>query len=144
MDSKQLRILTKIYPARSAQYQVNGYQNDGAYYDATRSHEWNTNAPGLAYRQFTSNYWNNPAAGGDILSEILNENEDVSMWGEGNLMRVATIYWKTQRKVGHLTKIEDDGEVTQEIIDETFKITEKAIYDTSIFKHKIKRKFITR
>jgi len=60
------------------------------------------------------------------------------MWGEGNLMRVATIYWKTQRKVGHLTKIEDDGEVTQEIIDETFKITKKAIYDTSIFKQKSK------
>ena len=128
MDSKQLESLQKIYPARSAQYQVSGYQNDGAYYDATRSHEWNTNAPGLAYRQFTSNYWNNPEAGGDILSEILNENEDVSMWGEGNLMRVATIYWKTQRKVGHLTKIEDDGEVTQEIIDETFKLTKKAIY----------------
>ena len=115
---------------------------DGAYYDATRSHEWNTNAPGLAYRQFTSNYWNNPEAGGDILSEILNENEDVSMWGEGNLMRVATIYWKTQRKVGHLTKIEDDGEVTQEIIDETFKVTKKPIYDTSIFKHKTKENLL--
>ncbi len=138
MDSKQLESLQKIYPARSAQYQVSGYQNDGAYYDATRSHEWNTNAPGLGYRQFTSNYWNDPARGGDILSEILDENEDVSMWGEGNLMRVATIYWKTQRKVGHLTKIEDDGEVTQEIIDETFKITKKAIYDTSIFKQKSK------
>ena len=138
MDNKQLESLQKIYPARSAQYQVNGYQNDGAYYDATRSHEWNTNAPGLAYRQFVSNYHNDPAAGGDILSEILDENEDVSMWGEGNLMRVATIYWKTQRKVGHLTKIEDDGEVTQEIIDETFKKTKKAIYDTSIFKQKNK------
>jgi hypothetical protein len=138
MDSKQLESLQKIYPARSAQYQVSGYQNDGAYYDATRSHEWNTNSPGLGYRQFTSNYWNDPARGGDILSEILDENEDVSMWGEGNLMRVATIYWKTQRKVGHLTKIEDDGEVTQEIIDETFKITKKAIYDTSIFKQKSK------
>jgi len=138
MDSKQLESLQKIYPARSAQYQVNGYQNDGAYYDATRSHEWNTNAPGLAYRQFTSNYHNDPANGGDILSEILDENEDVSMWGEGNLMRVATIYWKTQRKVGHLTKIEDDGEVTQEIIDETFKKTKKAVYDTSIFKQKNK------
>ena len=138
MESKQLESLQKIYPARSAQYQVNGYQNDGAYYDATRSHEWNTNAPGLAYRQFTSNYWDDPARGGDILSEILNENEDVSMWGEGNLMRVATIYWKTQRKVGHLTKIEDDGEVTQEIIDETFKKTKKAVYDTSIFKQKTK------
>jgi len=138
MDEKQLKSLQRVYPARSAQYQVSGYQNDGAYYDATRSHEWNTNAPGLAYRQFTSNYWNDPAAGGDILSEILNENEDVSMWGEGNLMRVATIYWKTQRRIGHLTKIEDDGEVTQEIIDETFKQTKKAIYDTSIFKQKTK------
>ena len=138
MDEKQLKSLQRVYPARSAQYQVSGYQNDGAYYDATRSHEWNTNAPGLAYRQFTSNYWEDPAAGGDILSEILNENEDISMWGEGDLMRVATIYWKTQRRIGHLTKIEDDGEVTQEIIDETFKKTKKAIYDTSIFKQKTK------
>mgnify|MGYP003637461970 FL=1 len=142
MDSKQLESLQQIYPARSAQYQVSGYQNDGAYYDATRSHEWNTNAPGLAYRQFTSNYSDNPGAGGDILSEILNENEDVSMWGEGNLMRVATIYWKTQRKVGHLTKIESDGEVTQEIIDETFKKTKKAIYDTSIFKQRTKENLL--
>lgn len=142
MDEKQLKSLQRIYPARSAQYQVNGYQNDGAYYDPQRSHEWNTNAPGLAYRQFTSNYWNDPANGGDILSEILDENEDVSSWGEGNLLRVATIYWKTQRKVGHLTKIEDDGEVTQEIIDETFKITKKAIYDTSIFKQRTKENLL--
>ena len=142
MDEKQLKSLQRIYPARSAQYQVNGYQNDGAYYDATRSHEWNTNSPGLAYRQYTSNYWNDPANGGDILSEILDENEDVSSWGEGNLLRVATIYWKTQRKVGHLTKIEDDGEVTQEIVDETFKITKKAIFDTSIFKNKSKENLL--
>ena len=138
MDESQLKSLQRIYPARSAQYQVNGYQNDGAYYDASRSHEWNTNSPGLSYRQFTSNNWNDPARGGDILSEILNENEDISMWGEGNLLRVATIYWKTQRRVGHLVKIEDDGTVTQEIVDETFKITKKAIYDTSIFKQRNK------
>jgi len=142
MDEKQLKSLQKIYPARSAQYQVNGYQNDGAYYDATRSHEWNTNMPGLPYRQFTSNYWNDPARGGDILSQILDENEDVSMWGEGNLMRVSTIYWKTQRRVGHLTKVEDDGEIIQEIVDETFKITKKAVYDTSIFKSKTKENLL--
>ena len=142
MDEAQLKSLQKIYPARSAQYQVNGYQNDGAYYDATRSHEWNTNSPGLAYRQFTSNYHNDPARGGDILSQILDENEDISMWGEGNLMRVATIYWKTQRRVGHLTKVELDGEIIQEIVDETFKITKKAIYDTSIFKSKTKENLL--
>tara|TARA_B100000497_G_C7693379_1_gene422416 strand:- start:2049 stop:4805 length:2757 start_codon:yes stop_codon:yes gene_type:complete len=138
MDEKQLSSLQKIYPARSAQYQVNGYQNDGSYYDATRSHEWNTNMPGLAYRQYVSNYSADPAAGGDILSQILSQSEDLEQWGDGNLMRVSTIYWKTQRKVGHLTKIEFDGEVTQEIIDESFKITEKPVYDTSIFKNKSK------
>jgi len=138
MNERQLSSLQKIYPARSAQYQVNGYQNDGSYYDATRSHEWNTNAPGLAYRQYVSNYGSDPAAGGDILSQILSQSEDLEQWGDGNLMRVSTIYWKTQRKVGHLTKIEFDGEVTQEIIDESFKITEKPVYDTSIFKNKSK------
>lgn len=142
MDEKQLKSLQKIYPARSALYQVNGYQNDGAYYDPKRSHEWNTEMPGLPYRRFVSNYWNDPARGGDILSQILDEGEDVQMWGEGNLMRVSTIYWKTQRKVGHLTKIEEDGEITQEIVDETFKVTKKAIYDTSIFKNKSKNNLV--
>jgi len=138
MSQEQLESLQRIYPARSAQYQVNGYQNDGAYYDATRSHAWNTNAPGLAYRQYTSNYMADPARGGDILTQILSQSEDLAYFGDGNLMRVSTIYWKTQRKIGHLTKIEFDGEVTQEIVDETFKVTEKAIYDTSIFKNKSK------
>ena len=138
MSQQQLESLQRIYPARSAQYQVNGYQNDGSYYDATRSHAWNTNAPGLAYRQYTSNYMADPARGGDILNQILGESEDLAYFGDGNLMRVSTIYWKTQRKIGHLTKIEFDGEVTQEIVDETFKVTEKPVYDTSIFKNKTK------
>ena len=142
MDEKQLKSLQKIYPARSAQYQVNGYQNDGAYYDATRSHEWNTQMPGLAYRQYTSNYWNDPAAGGDILSEILDQSEDTGPLEEGNLMRVSTIYWKTQRKLGHLTKIEIDGEVTQEVVDETFRVTHKPVYDTSIFRNKTKENLL--
>ena len=142
MDEKQLKSLQKIYPARSAQYQVNGYQNDGAYYDPKRSHAWNTEMPGLPYRRFVSNYMNDPVRGGDILNQILDEGEDVQMWGEGNLMRVSTIYWKTQRKVGHLTKIEEDGEITQEIVDETFRVTKKAIYDTSIFKNKSKDNLI--
>ena len=138
MNEKQLSSLQRIYPARSAQYQVNGYQNDGSYYDATRSHEWNTNAPGLAYRQYASNYMADPAKGGDIVTQILSQSEDLEGFGDSNLMRVSTIYWKTQRKVGHLTKIEFDGEVIQEIIDETYKVTQKPVYDTSIFKNKSK------
>ena len=138
MTEPQLSSLQEIYPARSAIYQVNGYQNDGAYYDPSRSHAWNTQMPGLPYRQFVSNWSNDPARGGDILSAILNEGDDVNTWGEAELMRVTTCYWKTQRKLGHLTRITKEGEIIQEIIDETFKVTEKPIYDTSIFKQKSK------
>ena len=138
MNQKQLESLQEIYPAKSGAYQVSGYQNDGAYYDPTKSHEWNTGSPSLGYRQFVSNWNTSPEYGGDIISSILSEGDDVTNWGEGSLMRVTTVYWKTQRKVGHLTKITETGEVIQEIIDETFKVTEKPIYDDSLFKNKNK------
>ena len=138
MTEKQLHSLQDVYPARSAKYQVNGYQNDGAYYDPSRSHAWNTNMPGLDYRRYVSNWSDDPKKGGDILSSILNEGEDVEVWGESELMRITTVYWKTQRKVGHLTRIKEDGEIIQEIIDEYYKVTEKPIYDTSVFKQKTK------
>ena len=142
MDEKQLKSLQKIYPAKSAMYQVNGYQNDGSYYDPSKSHDWNTNMPGLPYRQYVSNWSNDPAKGGDILNQILDQGEDVGSWGDGELMRVTTVYWKTQRRVGHLTRIKQDGEIIQEIIDETYKITEKPVYDTSIFKNKKKENLL--
>ena len=142
MDEKQLTSLQQIYPAKSAAYQVSGYQNDGSYYDGTKSHEWNTNAPSLGYRQFMSNWASNSVSGGDIVGSILNEGDDLPNWGEGSLMRVSTTYWKTQRKVGHLTKITEDGQVMQEIIDETFKVTEKPIYDSTIFKNKSKNTLV--
>lgn len=142
MNQKQLESLQEIYPAKSGRYQVSGYQNDGAYYDPTKSHEWNTNSPSLGYRQFVSNWNNAPEYGGDIISSILNEGDDLPNWGEGSLMRVTTVYWKTQRKVGHLTKITEEGEIIQEIIDETFKVTEKPMYDTTLYKNKTKENLV--
>lgn len=49
-----------------------------------------------------------------------------------SLVRVTRAYWKSQRKVGHLTRIREDGTVTQEIIDENYKVTFKPVYDKSI------------
>ncbi len=142
MTEKQLHSLQEIYPARSAQYQVNGMQNDGSYYDASRSHAWNTEMPGLPYRQFVSNWSDDPAKGGDIVSMILNEGEDVGTWGESELMRITTTYWKTQRKLGHLTRIKENGEMIQEVIDENYKITEKPVYDNTIFKQKTRENLL--
>ena len=142
MSKEQLESLQNIYPAKSAIYQVSGYQNDGTYYDPSRSHAWNTNMPGLAYRQFVSRWDTAPEFGGDIVTAILDEGEDLQNWQQGSLMRVTTVYWKTQRKVGHLIRIKEDGEIIQELVDETYKITEKPLYDTSVFKNKNKENLV--
>jgi hypothetical protein len=142
MTEEQLEALEAIYPIRSAGYNIGGQQNDGSYYDATKTHEWNTNLPSLAYRQYTSMVAGSVIEGGDVISQILAEGEDYNVAGTAYLLRVSTSYWKSQRKVGHLTKVADNGEVTVEIITEDFKITDKAIYDTRLFKNKTKDNLI--
>jgi hypothetical protein len=137
MTEDQLSALEAIYPARSAGYAIQGYQNDGTYYDPTRSHEWNTQMPSLAYRQFTSLY-DAGSQFGDIVQWILSDSEDLQDFGKSYMLRVSTIYWKSQRKVGHLTKITEEGEVIQEIISEEYKVTDKPDYDTSVYKQKTK------
>jgi hypothetical protein len=138
MSQEQLESIEAIYPVRSAGYPIQGYQNDGTYYDATRSHEWNTNRPSLEYRQFTSMYDNFVYNGGDIINWIMGESEDYYDMGTAHMLRVTTAYWKSQRKVGHLTKIDDDGSVTTTIIDENYSIVDKPMYDTTFFKNKTK------
>ena len=137
MNQEQLEALEVIYPVRSAGYAVQGFQNDGTYYDPTRSHEWNTQTPSLQYRQFMSLY-DNKQNTGDIIHMILNESEDLMDWGNAHMLRVTTAYWKSQRKIGHLTKINDDGSLIQDIVSEEYKVTDKPLYDTTIFKNKSK------
>ena len=139
MNEDQLKTLERIYPAANAKYLLNGQQNDGSYYDSTRSHEWNTKRPGLDYRRLMSNYdYNSSEYGGDIVQEILKEGDDIRFWGDDNMMRVTTCYWKTQRRVGHLTKISESGKLEQEIIDDVYKISDTPIYNTKL--HNIKTK----
>jgi len=137
MTQEQVESLEAIYPVRSAGYPIQGYQNDGAYYDGTKSHDWNTQTPSLGYRQYTS-MWDNTLVGGDIVNWIMSDTEDFYDFGQVNLLRVTTAYWKSQRKVGHLTKIYDDGTVFQDIITEEYKIVDKPIYNTRLVKNKTK------
>jgi hypothetical protein len=136
MDEEQMRSLEAIYPVKSAGYPIQGMQNDGSYYDATRSHEWNTNLPGLAMRQFMSVTDNFMLSGDDLITQITSENEDLFDYGTYHLLRVTQTYWKTQRMVGHLTKIDEDGMVIQMVVDENYKVTEKPVYNTSLRKKK--------
>jgi hypothetical protein len=137
MNEEQLRSLETIYPVRAAGYPIQGYQNDGSYYDATKSHSWNVDQPGLAYRQYTSMWDNSIFNGGDIINQIFSETEDYYPMGSAYNLRVTTAYWKSQRKVGHLTKISEIGEVTTDIIDESYIVTDKPVYNTVLIKNKV-------
>lgn len=137
MTEDQMASIELIYPVRSAGYPIQGYQNDGTYYDGTKSHDWNVNMPSLGYRQFTS-MWDSAQYGGDIVNWIMMENEDYLDMGMSNLLRVTTVYWKSQRKVGHLTKITESGEVISDIVDEDYKVTDKPQYNTNLVANKTK------
>jgi len=141
LTEEQHEALEAIYPIRSAGYAIGG-QNDGTFYDATKSHEWNTNMPSLAYRQYTTMMAGSVYDGGDIINQILSEGEDYYDQGTAYLLRVTTGYWKSQRKVGHLTKIKESGEVINEIITEDYKVTDNPIYDTRLFKNKNKENLV--
>jgi hypothetical protein len=141
MNQEQMEALEAIYPVRSAGYAVQGYQNDGTYYDPTRTHEWNTQMPSLGYRQFTSVY-DTKFGTGDIVEWILSDSEDTIDFGKSHLLRVSQIYWKSQRKVGHLTKITEEGEILQDIVTESFRVSDKPQYNTTLYKQKTKDNLI--
>ena len=138
MTKDQLEALEAIYPIKAAGYAIGGVQNDGSFYDASQSHEWNTQRPSLAMRQYTSFMGNGTSDGNDTIQQILSQSEDYRTEGSTYLVRVSTVYWKSQRKLGHLTKVTDQGEVLNEIITEDYEITDKPIYDTRLIKNKSK------
>jgi hypothetical protein len=66
---------------------------------------------------------------------------DFDINGPG-MVRVTEAYWKSQKRVAHLTKINRDGTIIQDIVDEDFEITEEPVYNTSIMKTKTKENLI--
>jgi len=140
MTEEQLETLEATYPIQSAGYSIGGYQNDGTFYDATKSHAWNTEMPSLAMRQYTTELANMQGYDGDVVNQILAQSEGytANLYDSNFLIRVTTAYWKSQRKLGHLTKIDETGNVTTEIVTEDYKVMDKPIYDNRLFKNKNK------
>ncbi len=83
---------------------------------------------------YTDQYLSMKAMQNDISGLNWNrmDSSDFHSFQDQNMVRVTTAYWKSQRKVGDLTRISPDGILTKEIVDETYKVTEPPIYDKSI------------
>lgn len=141
MSEEQLLSLNTIHGARSSQYALAGKDHD-QYWDASKSYEWNRTGPGLGMRQAMSVLDNVTGHGGDVVREILNEGEDpVTFNGEFDV-RVSTVYWKTQRKYYHLTRIDEEGNPISDIVGEDYKVTTKPQYNTVLYKEKTKENLI--
>lgn len=135
MSKDQLESLESIYPVRSAGYILPGIQNDGSFYDSTKSHDWNVEGPSLAMRQFMS-HRDTFGGGSDFLSSLFDESEGYSDFTNRGMLKVTTCYWKSQKIYGLLTKIDSEGNTIQGWVDETYIVVDKPVYNTKVLKTK--------
>jgi len=142
MTEKQLLSLEELYPIKSDGYTIGGLQNDGSFYDGTKSHDWNTNRPSLGFRQYSSAMNGSVLNSNDIMTELLLENEEYGINNNSSLLRVSTNYWKSQKKLGHLTKVSENGEIITEVISEDYMVIDVPIYDTRLMKNKTRNNLI--
>jgi len=127
MTAEQLESLELLHPARSARYMIDGIPNDGSLYNTDESVESNRRV-GLDMKRHLS-FIENAHDPHDIVSYIIGQSEHAGNLHTVELLRVSTSYWKTQRKIGNLTKIDENGAVITEIIDENYLLTTKPIYN---------------
>lgn len=78
--------------------------------------------------------WHDLSRGGDATIDF-----DIN--GPG-MVRVTEAYWKSQKRVGELTKIGKDGTPTIATVDEDYVVTEEPVYDTSLIKTKTKNNLL--
>jgi hypothetical protein len=133
LTQEQLEVLEGLHPVRAGRYLLDGVSKD-SYYNPTISHEDNLkeSLQMKRWRSFERTAYNPD----DVISWIIGESEEYGKLEDGQMMRVTTAYWKTQRKVGYLTSINEGGETTNDIIDESYVIANNPIY---FDKHKGKR-----
>lgn len=142
MTEKQLSKLEEAFIIETPGYAIRGVPNDGSFYDATRSYDWNREGPSLGMRQFMaadSMAFNET----DIVKRIVEGgDDDVSLPNNKKLLRVTTAYWKSQLKLGYLTKITSDGQVVNDIVTEDYVVTDQPVYNTEYYKQKLPENLI--
>jgi len=141
MSEEQMLALNRTYPATSASWSVDGLRPEGMW-DATQSYEYNRTGPGIAARQMFSAIGMSPASTGDVVNRLYSESEDMIDTQFIQLVRVSTVYWKSQRKLYELTEIDEDGKSNTALVTDEFVVTEKPVYNTLVYKEKSKNNLI--
>src|SRR5690606_818271 len=92
MTQEQLESLEMIHPSKRFKYILPGVQNDGGFYDPSRSDAWNTEFPSLGMRQFKTALEFSSLGDFDI-DAIISGEQDLFDSSREDLLRVTTVYW---------------------------------------------------
>lgn len=143
MTAKQTKGLEMLYNAYNTGLVADG-QDLTAYYDTTKGpNEQGPNS--VFYERLTSarNLWMDTHLSPDFYDPYYSSVSGATNYSYSHpLLRVTEIYWKSQRRLGHLTKVDEEGNVIQEIVTEDYKVTEKPIYDKSLLNIKTKENLV--
>lgn len=135
MTEDQELGLNTYYPAAASSWSTAGQRPEDMW-DTNQSYAFNRTGPGIAARQLFSAMSFSPGATGDVVNQLLATSEDVidNQWNQ--LVRCSTIYWKTQRHIYELTRIDEDGKMTRDIVSDDYVVTDKPVYNTLVYKDK--------
>lgn len=142
MKAEQIESLEQIHNRYNQGLVADG-QDFTAHYDTTRTPD-QQQPNSIFYERLTAarSMWMDTQLSFPYLDNTQhNLDTPFNQFSQG-MVRVSEIYWKSQRRLGHLTKIDIDGNVTQEVITEDYKVTDKPIYDTSLIKDKSKENLV--
>ena len=129
LDEDQMKTLETLHPVRAGRYLLDGIPKDG-YYNPNVSHEENLRHS-LQYKRWMS-FNTNAYSPDDVISWIIGQSEHEGRLHDDQMLRVTTAYWKTQRKVGYLTSIDEGGELHNAIVDESYVVANNPLYNTKI------------
>jgi hypothetical protein len=95
--------------------------------------------------QIDSIHWNQSMG----MKQAFDENNSFIDWLKTDdsflnqgMLRVVEVYWKSQKRVGHLKQIDENGNVFEDIVGDEFVVVEEPIYDDTIMKKKSKDNLI--
>lgn len=111
------------------------------YYDTTKAYPKGRTDPALndaiLERNLRETYATNTTNEAPSAVELLSKHTDI--FGQPHMFRVMELYWRSQRMIGFLTKIDETGQIVYaDWVDENFKVTEQPKYDNSLVKGKTK------
>lgn len=141
MTEDQQEMLQRFYPAKSSAIATDGRRPDEMW-DTSMSYEYNRTGPGIGARQAMSVLGLNVDGTGDIVNQLYASSEDIIDTTWTQLVRICTIYWKTQRHVYELTRVDEEGNKTRDLVSGDYKVMTQPLYNTLVYKEKTSQNLV--